>query len=66
MYQHNKITKKVYNNLLQVIIIMKEIMTVIRDPKTFYFNFDSPKSLYQNLNHEIEFIIKSKKILLDR
>ena len=65
MYQHNKITKKVYNNLLQVIIIMKEIMTVTRDPKTFYFNFDSPKSIHQNLKHEIKFI-KSKKILLDR
>ena len=45
---------------------MKEIMTVIRDPKTFYFNFDLPKSLHQNLKHETEFIIKSKKILLDR
>ena len=37
---------------------MEENIIVIRDPKTFYFNFDRPKDFDENLNHEIEFIIK--------
>ena len=43
----------------QVIIIVEENMIVIRDSKTFYFNFDWPKDVYENLKHDIEFIIKS-------
>ena len=30
-------------------------MIVIRDPKTFCFNFDWPKDVDGNLKHEIEF-----------
>ena len=36
---------------------------VIRDPKTFCFNFDWPKYVDQNLKYEIEFIIKSNESL---
>ena len=36
---------------------------MIRDTKTFYFNFDWPKDVYEKLKHEIEFIIKSNKSL---
>ena len=36
-------------------------MVMIRDPKTFCFNFDWPKDFYENLMHEIEFIIKNKE-----
>ena len=40
-------------------------MIVIRDPKTFYFDFDWPKNVDENLKHEIEFIIKSNESLAD-
>ena len=36
-------------------------MIIIRNPKTFCFNFDRPKYADENLKHEIEFIIKSNK-----
>ena len=38
-------------------------MHVIRDPKTFCFNFDFSKDVDDNLMHEIEFIIKSNESL---
>ena len=38
-------------------------MIVIRDPKTFCFNFDWAKDVDESLKHEIEFIIKSNKSL---
>ena len=44
---------------------MEQNMIVIRDPKTFYFYFDCPKDADKNLNHEIEFIIKSHESLAD-
>ena len=44
---------------------MEENMIVIRDPKTFCFNFDWPKYANENLKHEIEFIIKSNESLAD-
>ena len=44
---------------------MKENMIVIRDPKTFCFNFDLPKDVDQILMLEIEFIIKSNEDLLE-
>ena len=34
-------------------------MIVIRDPKTFCFDFDLSNDVNDNLKHEIEFIIKS-------
>ena len=37
---------------------MEQNMIVIRDPKIFYFNFDFPKDVDENLKHGIEFIIK--------
>ena len=44
---------------------MEENITVIRDPKTFYFDFDWPKDVDENLKHEIEFIIKNIESLPD-
>ena len=38
---------------------------VIRDPKTFSFNFDLPKDVDENLKREIELIIKSNKSLAE-
>ena len=37
---------------------MEENMILIRDPKTFYFDYDWPKDVDENLKHKIEFIIK--------
>ena len=34
---------------------------VIRDPKTFYFDFDWTKDVGKNLKQEVEFIIKSNE-----
>ena len=34
-------------------------MVVIREPKTFYLDFDLPKDVDKNLKDEIEFIIKA-------
>ena len=36
-------------------------MIVIRDPETFYFNFDSPKNVDENLKYETKFIVKSNE-----
>ena len=41
-------------------------MIVMRDPKTFYFDFDWPKDADENLKHETEFIIKSNESLAER
>ena len=64
LHQHNKITQKVYNNN-QVIIIMEENMIGMQDPKSFYFHFDWPKDVDENLKHETEFIIKSNNSLAE-
>ena len=40
-------------------------MIFIRDPKTFYFNFDRLKVVDDNLKHETEFIIKSNDHLAE-
>ena len=34
-------------------------------PKTFYFDFDQPKDVDQNLKHKTEFIIKSNESLAE-
>ena len=60
MYQHNKITKKSLQQFNQVITILEENMIVIRDPKSFCFNFDWPKYVDENLKYETEFMIKRK------
>ena len=44
---------------------MEENMIVIRDPKTFYFDFDWLKDVDENLKHEIEFIIKRNEFLVE-
>ena len=44
---------------------MEENMIVIKDPKTFYFYFDWPKDVDENLKHEIEFIIKNNESLAE-
>ena len=36
-------------------------MIVIRDPKTFCFNFNRLKDVDKSVKHEIEFIIKSNE-----
>ena len=46
-------------------IIMEENMIVIRDPKTFSFNFNWPKYVDENVKHEIEFIIISNESLAE-
>ena len=33
-------------------------MVVIKEPKTFYFDFDFLKNVDKNLKHEIEFTLK--------
>ena len=38
-------------------------MVVIRDPKTFYFDFDCPKDNDKNWKHEIEYVIKNNESL---
>ena len=38
-------------------------MIVIRKPKTFYFDFDLPIDIDENLKHETEFILKSHESL---
>ena len=40
-------------------------MIVARDPQTLYFDFDSAKNVDENLNNEIEFIIKSNESLAE-
>ena len=40
-------------------------MIVIKDPKTFCFNFDWPKYVDENQKHEIESIIKSNESLAE-
>ena len=42
---------------------MEKKLIMIRDPKTFCFNFYWPKNVGENLKHEIEFIIKSNECL---
>ena len=46
-------------------MIMERNMIVIRDPKTFFFSFDIPKVVDENLKHGIKFIIKNNKSLVE-
>ena len=39
---------------------MEENMIVIRDSQIFFFNFDWPKDVDENLKHETEFIMKNE------
>ena len=45
---------------------MEENVIVIRDPKSFCFNFDFSKDVDENLVRQIEFIIKSKESLAEK
>ena len=40
-------------------------MIEIRDPKTFYFDFDWIKNLDENLKRKIEFFMKSNESLVE-
>ena len=40
-------------------------MIMIRDPKTFDFDFYWPKDVHENLKHETEFIVKSNELLAE-
>ena len=42
---------------------MEKNMIEIKNPKTFYFDFDWPKDVDENLKQEIEFMIKSNESL---
>ena len=44
---------------------MEGNMIVIRDPKTFFFNFYWPKDIDENLKHKIEFFIKNNESLAE-
>ena len=44
---------------------MEENMIVMRDPKTFYFYFEWPKDVDENLKHKTEFTIKSNESLAE-
>ena len=46
-------------------MIMEENMVLIRDPKTFCFDFDRAKDFDKNLKHKIEFITKSNESLAE-
>ena len=38
---------------------------VVREPKTFHFNFDLPKTFNKSLKHETEFIVKRNEYLTE-
>ena len=44
---------------------MEENIIVIKDPKTFCFNFDYPKHVDENLKHQAEFIVKNYESLAE-
>ena len=44
---------------------MQKNMIMIRDLKTFYFDFDWPKDVDKNLENKIEFIINSNESLAE-
>ena len=46
-------------------IIMEQNMIVIRDPKTFCFNFEWPEDVDENLKYKIKFIIKNNESLAE-
>ena len=41
---------------------MEENVVVMRETKTFDFDFDWPKDVDKNLKHKIEFIIKAMNL----
>ena len=44
---------------------MEQNMILIRDPKTFHFNFDWSKDIDENLKSKIEFAMKSNESLVE-
>ena len=44
---------------------MEENIIVIRDPKKFYFGFDWPKDVDENLKYKIELITKRNQFLAE-
>ena len=45
--------------------MIKKNLVVIREPKTFHFNFDLPKDIDKYLQHETKFIIKRNACLAE-
>ena len=44
---------------------MEENIILMRDPKTFCFNFDWPQDVHEKLKHKIQIIIKSNESLAE-
>ena len=44
---------------------MEGNMVVIRESKTFYFDFYLPKDVEKNLKHAIKFVIKQNECLAE-
>ena len=44
---------------------MEENVVVIREPKTFSFNLNWPENVDENLEHEMEFIMKNNESSAD-
>ena len=66
MHQHNKITKKVYDNLIKSSIkIQSRKYDCYKRPLQFLFHFDWPKDFDENFKHEIEFTITSNDCLAE-
>ena len=58
-----------FNEVIIIIeenIMIEERMIVIRDPKTFSFNFDFSKHVDEKLKLEIEFIMESNESLAEK
>ena len=45
---------------------MDDDMVVIREPKTFHFNFDLPKDFDKTLKDDIELVIKHNESLAEK
>ena len=66
LHQHNRITKKLYNSLINIIKGVhtgdnKHLITI--EPKTFHF--DLSKNFGDNLKHENDSIMKYNDFLAD-
>ena len=57
--------QKCFQKLNQVIVIMGENMSVIREPKTCYFDSDRSRNTDENLKCGIEFLIQSRESLAE-
>ena len=68
--QHNKISKKVNNNLISHYKNGRKYNNIgkydcYKRSQSFCFNFEWPKDVAENLKYEIEFIIASNESLAE-